>query len=204
MITQLLLAAVVLTSSSAEAATALASAPRAAQDVEPSGPPPSSFDYRYFEAGIAVGELDGFRVEGSLPLTGPWIALGRFEYLSEDDGRADVDYALLSGGVGYVHPLRTDLDFIGSGEIVLGEADVDTPGTNVDDDDVGLRARGGVRYQVNPEVEFAGGLSLNTVFDEDLGADARALYAFDEHTSGFVGFDLRDESFVIAGVRFNL
>jgi len=162
----------------------------------------SSFRYDYGEAGLAIGDLDGLRLGGSMALEGPWIALGRLEYLTDDEGNSEVDLLLLSGGVGYVHPVEPNLDFVGSVEVEVGSAEIDTPGGSADDDDVGLNLRGGVRFQATEELELAGGLSVRTIFDEDLGLDLAALYAFNENVSGFLGFDSREDSFVVIGVRY--
>jgi hypothetical protein len=164
------------------------------------GPPDSSFNYRYAEGAILLGDFDGLRVGGSFPIQGPWIALGRFDYMTEEEGSVDVDVLLLSGGAGYVHTIDEKLDLIGSAEIEIGDIEVDGGG---DDDDIGIRLRGGVRYQAHEKVELAGGLSFATVFDEELGIDGQALYAFNENIAGFVGFDNREDTVWTIGVRFN-
>ena len=110
------------------------------------------------------------------------------------------------GRVGAVHTLpadgepRTELALLG----LMGypPAEIDTPGGDDDDDDIGVRFRGGLRFQANEQIELAGGVSLATIFDEDVGLDARALYAFNEKISGFVGFEIWDDSFAMIGVRF--
>ena len=179
-----------------------ASALTLAQGVESDGPPGSSFRYDYVEAALAFGELDGLRLGGSLHIEGSWIALARFEYLTEDEGSTDVDLLLLGGGVGYVHPVEQNLDVIGSAEVEVGEAEVDGPNRSEDDDDAGLRLRAGARFQATEQLELAGGLSWSTIFDEDLGADAMALYAFGQDLSGLLGIEFRDDTFAVLGVRF--
>ena len=171
-------------------------------EVSSDGPPGSSFRYRYAEGALLLGDFDGVRVGGAWPVQGPWIALGRIDYLTEDEGNTDVDLLLLSGGVGYVHTLEEKFDFIGSAEIELGEAEVDGPGGSGDDDDIGLRLRAGARFQAAEKVELAGGVSFATLFDEDLGLDVEALYDFNENLAGFVGFDIRDDTVAMIGVRY--
>jgi len=166
------------------------------------GPPGSSFRYDYVEAALLLGDFDGLRGGGSWHIQGPWIGLGRIDYLTEDEGSTDVDLFLLSGGAGYVHTLRKELDFIGSAEIEIGDVEVDGPGGSGDDDDIGLRFRGGARFQADEKIEFAGGVSFSTIFDEDIGLDVQALYAFDEHLTGFVGLDIRDDTVGLIGVRY--
>ena len=166
------------------------------------GPPGSSFHYNYVDGAILLGDFDGVRGAVSLHVSGPWIGVGRLDYLTEDEGNTDVDLILLSGGAGYVYTVQDDLDFIGSAEIEFGNAEIDTPGGDDDDDDIGVRFRGGLRFQANEQIELAGGVSLATIFDEDVGLDARALYAFNEKISGFVGFEIWDDSFAMIGVRF--
>jgi len=170
--------------------------------VEDDGPPNSSFRYDYVEGALLLGDFDGIRGGGAWHITGPWIGLGRIDYLTEDEGNTDVDLILLSGGAGYVHTLENELDFIGSAEIEIGDAEVDGPGGSGDDDDIGLRFRGGARFQANEKIELAGGVSFSTIFDEELGLDFQALYAFDEHVAGFIGIDIRDDSVALIGVRY--
>ena len=167
-------------------------------------PPASGFHYGYAEAALLLGDFDGVRGGGSLHITGPWIAVGRLDYLTEDEGNTDVDLFLLSGGVGYVHTVKDELDFIGSAEIEFGHAEIDSPGGDGDDDELGLRFRGGVRFQATDVIELAGGVSLSTIFDDDLGLDGQALYAFNERLAGFVGIDIREDTIGMIGVRFNL
>jgi hypothetical protein len=45
-------------------------------------------------------------------------------------------------------------------------------------------------------------VSFSTIFDEDIGLDVQALYAFDEHLTGFVGLDIRDDTVGLIGVRY--
>lgn len=173
-----------------------APAPTSSQE-EPAAaeqPPASSFGYDYVETALAFGDLDGLQVNGSLHLRGPWIAVGRYEAL-DYDGRGDLD--LLSGGVGYVHTLEADLDLVGTAALEI--ADIDGRG---DDDDTGLHLRAGVRFRVSEKVQLAGGVSVRTIFDEDVGADGQALYAIDDRLHGYVGFDVRDESFFLIGLRY--
>lgn len=167
--------------------------------------PNSSFRYKYAEGAVLLGDFDGIRGDVSWPVQGPWVALGRLDYLTEDEGSTDVDVVLLSGGVGYVHPIpdtENKLDFIGSAEIEFAEAEIDGPGGSADDDDIGLRFRAGARFQANEKIELAGGVSLSTIFDEDVGLDVQGLYSFNENLAGFVGIDIRDDSVAVIGVRF--
>ena len=202
MITLSLLLAATLAPNAPTAASGAAPAP-SPRLVASDGPPDSSFRYDYVDGAFVLGDFYGLRANGSYHLDGPWLALGRFEYLTEDEGNTDVDLLLFSGGVGYVHTLEDDLDFVGSAEIEIGHAEIDNPGGSADDDEVGLRLRAGLRFQANDEIELAGGVSFATIFDEDLGLDGQILYAFDEKLSGFVGFDIRDDTVALVGVRYH-
>ena len=167
------------------------------------GPPGSSFRYDYAEAALLLGDFDGLRGGGSKHISGPWIAVGRLDYLTDEEGSTDIDVILLSGGAGYVHTLEDErIDLIGSAEIEIAEAEVDGPGGSGDDDDIGLRFRAGARFQPVDRFELAGGVSLSTIFDEDLGLDVQALYDFKENLAGFIGFDVRDDTVATIGVRF--
>ena len=202
MITLPLLLALTLLSDPPTTAGRSALSPRYPDAAESDGPPGSGFHYDYVEGALLLGDFDGVRGAGSLHITGPWIAVGRFDYLTEDEGNTDVDLILLSGGVGYVHTLEDELDFIGSAEIEIGDAEIDNPGGSHDDDDIGLRLRAGTRFQAADRFELAGGVSFTTLFDEDVGLDVRALYAFSENLAGFVGFEIWDDSFGMIGVRY--
>jgi len=182
--------------------------PAASLLLQGDGPADSSFHYDYAEGGFTFGDLDGVRFAGSKRISGPWIGVGRLEYLTEDEGRTETDLVLLSGGVGYVFPapeslgVEQALDFIGSVELEYGRVEVDTPGGNFDDDDVGLRFRAGARFQATEKIEVEGGVSLATIFDDDLGVDGRVLYAFNPKFSAFAGFEDRDDTFLRIGVRY--
>jgi hypothetical protein len=166
-------------------------------------PPGSNFRYDYAEGAILLGDFDGVRGGVSKYISGQWIALGRLDYLTEEEGSADIDITILSGGAGYVHTLEDErFDLIGSAEIEIAEAEVDAPGGGGDDDDIGLRLRGGARFRPDDRFELAGGVTLSTIFDEDLGFDVQGLYDFNEKFAGFVGFDVRDDTVATIGVRF--
>ena len=173
--------------------------PSAALDV---GPPGSAFRYKYAEGALLLGDFDGVRGGGAWHISGPWVGLGRLDYLTEDEGSVDVDLFLLSGGVGYVHTIEPNLDFIGSAELEIGDAEIDGPGGSDDDDDLGLKLRAGARFQPADKVELAGGISFTTIFDEELGLDFQALYDFNENFAGFLGFDNRDDTVWMIGVRY--
>lgn len=200
----LVLAATSLSSSTAPAAPSASTVSTPPVVASDDGPPGSSFDYDYLEGAFVLGDFYGLQANGSYHLNGPWLALGRFEYLTDERGNTDIDLFLFSGGVGYVHTLEDRLDLIGSAELQIGHAAFDSPGGSGDDDDVGLRLRGGLRYKAADQIDLEGGLSFATIYDEDLGLDGKVLYAFDEKLSGFVGFDIRDDTFATVGVRYHL
>lgn len=159
--------------------------------------------YNNVDGAFVLGDFYGLRGAVSFDLDGPWIGLGRLEYLTGDEGNVEVDEFVLSGGAGYVLGLGDSLDLIGSAELEWAHIELENAGSCADDDDIGLRLRGGLRYQANEEIELAGGLSYSTRSDEDFGVDFQVLYAFDERFSCFTGIDIRDDTFATVGLRYS-
>ena len=157
--------------------------------------PSANFSYDFIQLGYFFSDFDGQRLEGSFELDGPWIAVGRLAFLD--------DLTILSVGAGYVHSVDADgmdgLDLIGTVELEYADIDV------IDEDEFGVRLRGGARYAATNEVELFGGVSYSSTLedaDQDFGFDIGALYNIDTDWSAFAEVDFAEETQVGLGVRY--
>jgi hypothetical protein len=150
------------------------------------------FNYSYIQGGLAFGDGDGFRVEGSYrPAGSQLFYLGRVDLLELD---GDVDLTSFSGGAGYVFPQDDSLEFYATGELQRAELKASFGGASVSDDEFGLRLAGGARYWVTPsEIELNAELAYSTVFDGDFSIIGGGLYHFNEQASVFAELELGDD-----------
>lgn len=161
-----------------------------------------NFSYDYVEGGISLGEAVGTEIGFSHEVEGPWIAIGRFLYLTDDESGVDVDFFGLSGGVGYVHNLQTGLDLVGRAELEWGYVDASGNGVNDSDDEFGARVRGGARFAVMEDLEVFGNAGFRTIFDSDFVADFGAVYHLESNWSALGRVDIDDDTQFLLGVRY--
>lgn len=161
-----------------------------------------NFSYDYVEGGISLGEAVGAEVGFSHEVEGPWIAIGRFLYLTDDESGVDVDFFGLSGGVGYVHNLQTGLDLVGRAELEWGYVDASGNGVNDSDDEFGVRVRGGARFAAMEDLELFGNAGFRTIFDSDFVADFGAVYRLESNWSALGRVDIDDDTQFLLGVRY--
>ena len=160
--------------------------------VEPQAAPEAkTFSYSYVDAGLMLGDYTGLQLEGSFELDGNWIAVAGFT-AGSDDGP---DLTSLRGGVGYVAPLSAKLDLIGTGQLEY---------VDLYKSELGLRARGGLRFAAQEKLQVFGGLEYRTVFDNEWVIDGGALYALSESLSAVGKLELGDYDQFTVGLRFGL
>ncbi|MBI1380289.1 MAG: outer membrane beta-barrel protein [Planctomycetaceae bacterium] len=161
-----------------------------------------NFSYDYVEGGISLGEAVGTEIGFSHEVEGPWIAIGRFLYLTDDESGVDIDFFGLSGGVGYVHNLQTGLDLVGRAELEWGYVDASGNGVDDNDDEFGARVRGGARFAAMEDLEVFGNAGFRTIFDSDFVADFGAVYRLESNWSALGRVDIDDDTQFLLGVRY--
>jgi hypothetical protein len=159
-----------------------------------------NFSYNYIEGGVSVGDATGFELGASFDLEGPWIGVGRFLYLEDDESGVDVDFIGLSAGVGYVHPLQEGVDLVGTAELEYGDVDAGSFG---DDDDFGVRLLGGARFAATEQLEIFGNIGYRSIFDGEFGFQLGGRYQVNERWSALARLDVEDDyNQVLLGARY--
>jgi len=148
-----------------------------------------NFSYNYFEGGLSVGDATGVEAAASVELDGPWIGVARIQYLTDEESGVDVDFVSLSAGAGYVHPLQERLDLVATAELEYGKVDAG----NFDDSEVGLRLVGGARFAATEQLEVFGGITYQTIFDNDFGFNVGGRYQLNEQWSALARVDVLDD-----------
>lgn len=163
-----------------------------------------NFSYDFVEGGVAVypsfngQDFVGFDLRGSLTVAEDIFAFGGFKYLSDD-----VNLTALHGGVGYRMALDTETDIWGG--VTLEYQEFDYPnvfnGQSGSYDDMGIGLRGGVRHQVNNQLEIGGSARVVTGDLDYVGVSGTARYAFRDNLRLLGEVDLYDgELGLIGGV----
>ncbi len=134
----------------------------------------ANFDYNYGQIGYEFDDFEGLTLTGSFEINQNIFVLARYASLTEDTLGVDIDYTDFNVGAGYHMPINNKTDAVFT--VSFDSAEVDIPGTPVSVDDTGLLLTAGVRFQVNPQIELAGGLYHVTTFDGDTGIQGEARY----------------------------
>jgi hypothetical protein len=108
--------------------------------------------------------------------------------MTNDEAGFDIDYDEFSIGAGYHMPVNKDMDAVFTVSFSSGEFDVAAPGN----DDTGVLLTGGVRYNLNPQFEFAGGIYHISTFNGDTGLQAEARYNINKKMSAGLTFSTGD------------
>lgn len=149
-----------------------------------------NFSYDYVEGGLSFGDATGFEVGVSTELDGPWIGVGRFQYLNDDEAGIDADLISISGGAGYVHPIQENIDLVTTAELEYAKVSVDGGG---DDSEFGVRILGGGRFVATEQLELFASLSYRSVYDAELGFIAGGRYQLNERWSALARVEIDDE-----------
>lgn len=158
----------------------------------------SDFNYQYGQIDYLMGDFEGFAVKGSFNITDQIFAIAGYTGASDDEAGFDIDYTQLNIGAGYHMPINQQTDAVFTVSIV--DAEVEIPDTVIlgipipgyTEDDTGVLLTAGVRFNVSPEVELAGGIHHISTFDGDTGIHAEARYHFKPNMSGGIGFSTDD------------
>lgn len=136
----------------------------------------------------------GFEFRGSYEINANWYVNGGLSIISYDNSAGDVDLNVLSGGGGYIHQYSPTMDVFGQLNLVRGDIDAGP----VNEDDIGIEIKGGVRAIVAPRVEvngFASLLSIDDPFDDGIEVGGGGVYHFNNQFSA--GGELVIESNVV-------
>lgn len=135
----------------------------------------AEFNYTYLEGGYVRLEPDRFNdsgngigVRGSAALSQNLFITGEFSSVEFDIGPFDADTDQYGVGLGLHMPATDRMDFVGS----LSWINVDID--NFADDD-GFRLDLGLRGQVTPAFELAGGIRYAEVFNDETSGYLRGL-----------------------------
>lgn len=169
----------------------------------------ATFNYNYLEAGF--GELDdgeALFVNGAFDIDKNWGLVGGLAFGDVDP---DVDVTSLQVGAQYHQPLKGNLSMQAGARLWYIEADYPTGpfgSGSASDDDIGLFANVGLRFQVQPRFQLEGDIVLTSndmLQDDGLGLQAAGRYYIDQRLSvagGLAVDSLLDGLFI--SVRYDL
>lgn len=166
-----------------------------------------AFSYDYAQALYSFGDFDGLRLSGAYGLERPWFVAGDVDVIGTEENGVDADLRALALGGGYVHSVvgqERPLDLLATAQLQYGRAKASANGASKSDSELGVRLRGGARYQVTPEVELFGGVSLRTIFDTEFSVDAGLLYDLGNGLGAVGTLEVGDDTVVSLGLRYSL
>lgn len=163
----------------------------------PSAAMAQSLNYNYVEGGLALypswesQTFFGVDFRGSAAITDNVFAFGGLKYLTDD-----VDLTALHVGGAYRHGLdaRTDL----WGGVTLEYQDWNA-GRGQSADDTAIGFRGGLRHQLNTDLEIGGGLRVVTGDFDYVGLTGTARYSLDRNLQVFAEVDIYDSEVGLIG-----
>lgn len=147
----------------------------------------ADFDYNYGQISYETGDYEGLTLTGSFEINKDIFVLARYISVSNDDAGFDIDYDEISIGAGYHMPIDTKTDAVFT--VSLSSGEVDAPVTN---DDTGLLLTAGVRHNLNPKVELAGGIYHISTFNGDTGIQVEARYNINKKMSAGLSYTSGD------------
>ncbi len=149
----------------------------------------ADFNYSYGQLGYETGDFEGLVLTGSYEVNKDIFILARYVSTTNDDLGVDVDYSELSIGAGYHMPVNKDMDAVFTVSLVDGDIDGPVLGAG---SDTGILLTAGVRFNLNENIEFAGGALYNSAFDGDFGIQAEARYNINKSMSAGLNFTSSD------------
>lgn len=168
-----------------------------------SGPVVAELSYNYAEAGLGIWDADGGQtligpdVRGSFLINENIFAFGGLRFLTDD-----VDYTNLYFGGGYRHALDAKTDIWGGLNLEYQEFDVDNC-SGCGHDDTAPAIRGGVRHQVNGQVEIGASARFVTGDYDYLGLTGQGRYKIQQNLSLTGEVDIQDGDLgLFGGVTF--
>lgn len=176
----------------------------------------AEFNYTYAEGGLGMLNLEnqsliGFDLRGSYLINENIFAFGGFRMLSDD-----IDYTNWNIGAGYRHALDAKTDVWGGGGLDYQESEFETTvcsggffsqptctSATSSFDSTAPFIRGGVRHQLNQEIELGASARLVTGDFDYLGLNGQARYRMQDNLSLTGEIDLQDGDFgLFAGATY--
>lgn len=163
----------------------------------------ADLSYTYAEGGVAIlmpsGQtLMGFDVRGSYLATENIFAYGGFRLLSDD-----YDYTNWHIGAGYRHPIDAKTDVWAGVNLEYQEFDLDCWIYSCSVDDTAPAIRGGLRHQLNEQIEVGASARYVTGDVDYLGLTGQGRYFIQKNLSATAEVDLQDGDFgLFGGVTF--
>ena len=152
-----------------------------------------SMSYSYGDARLVVvepdggGSLDGIRIDGSFQFQPQLYAIGAITTYGDNN----FDVTLIEGGVGYRQSLRSGMDLVAQGGLVLAEIDVGP----FSDDDTGLFVSGGLRGVATPQIEYGAYAEYRSIFDDgDVTLTGEGLLHFTRNLALIASLGLSDDA----------
>lgn len=161
----------------------------------------SDLSYNYVEGGVALypgadndQDFAGFDSRLSAELTPEVFVFGGLKFLGDD-----IDYTAIHAGAGVQHGLNPQTSIWGGVTMEYQDFDFPSPAGGVDDTGLGLR--GGLRHQVNQELEVGGSARVITGDLDYVGFAFTSRYALSRELSFLGELDVFDGDLgIIAGV----
>jgi opacity protein-like surface antigen len=154
----------------------------------------AEFNYNYVEGGFGELDSDGdaLFLRGAHDIDKNWGLVGGL-YVGDAD--PNIDVTAFEVGAQYHQPLKSNLGFHAGLQLLHVEVDVDTPFGSASDDDTGLIANAGLRFQVQPQFQLEGDVTLssNDMLDDGLGLRGAARYYFTNELSAAGGLAVDTE-----------
>jgi hypothetical protein len=160
--------------------------------------PQRDLSYTYAEVRFvdADNDGDGFRLNGSVELNGPWILVGGFTSLDFD---GDVETSLLELGAGYVFNYTADFDLFGT--LRIARAEVDTPFG--DDDETGFAFSAGTRGMLTRQFEIRGSVNHINLDNSDTYLELAGDYYFTDQLAAGLSLEFAGDTDVFTiGARW--
>ena len=162
-----------------------------------------SMSYSYGDARLIVVEpdvgdnADGIRLDGSFMFQPQLYAVAAVTRYGDNN----YDITMLEGGVGYRQALRSGMDLVAQGGLVLAEIDVGP----FSDDDTGLFLRGGLRGVATPQIEYGAYAEYRSIFDDgDVTLTGEGLLHFTHNLAMVASLGLSDDfNTLTLGVRWS-
>jgi len=149
----------------------------------------ANFDYNYGQIGYETGDFEGLTLTGSFEINKDIFVLARYVALTNDDFGVDLDYDEISVGAGYHMPIDKKTDAVFTVSFDSAEVSVFVPFFGkVTADDTGILLTAGVRHELNPQIELAGGIYHNSTFNGDTGIQGEARYNINSKMSAGLSY----------------
>lgn len=162
-----------------------------------------SMSYSYGDARLVVvepdggGSLEGIRLDGSFQFQPQLYGIGALTTYGDNN----FDVTMIDGGVGYRQSLRSGMDLVAQGGLVLAEVDAGP----FSDDDTGLFLSGGLRGVATPQIEYGAYAEYRSIFDDgDITLTGEGLLHFTQNLAMVASLGLSDDfNTLTLGVRWS-